>query len=107
MTIHLPEDLANSILAEVLSGHFATEDDMVAAAVRDYLRRKHGQANASAAGHVVHAEQEPTAQELQQRLFEAGVISEIKPPIADLTPYSYRQAVPTQGEPLSETIIRE
>ena len=40
MTIHLPEDLAGSIRAEVLSGHFASEDDMVAAAVRDYLRRK-------------------------------------------------------------------
>jgi Arc/MetJ-type ribon-helix-helix transcriptional regulator len=40
MTIHLPEDLASSIRAEVLSGHFASEDDMVAAAVRDYLRRK-------------------------------------------------------------------
>jgi Arc/MetJ-type ribon-helix-helix transcriptional regulator len=40
MTIHLPEDLAGSIRAEVLSGHFASEDDMVAAAVRDYLRRQ-------------------------------------------------------------------
>jgi Arc/MetJ-type ribon-helix-helix transcriptional regulator len=40
MTIHLPEDLASSIRAEVLSGHFANENDMVAAAVRDYLRRQ-------------------------------------------------------------------
>ena len=44
MTIHLPEDLANSIRAEVLSGHFPSEDEMVAAAVRDYLRRIQGQA---------------------------------------------------------------
>jgi Arc/MetJ-type ribon-helix-helix transcriptional regulator len=40
MTIHLPEDLENCIRAEVLRGHFATEDDMVAELVRDYLRRK-------------------------------------------------------------------
>ncbi len=39
MTIHLPEELTSSIRAQVLSGQFASEDDMVAAAVRDYLRR--------------------------------------------------------------------
>ncbi len=44
MTIHLPEDLERSIRQEVLSGHFATEDDLVAAAVRDYLQRKRQQA---------------------------------------------------------------
>ncbi len=40
MTIHLPPELENSIRAEVLSGQFASEDDMIAAAVRDYLQRK-------------------------------------------------------------------
>ncbi len=39
MTIQLPPELESSIRAEVLSGHFASEDDMVAAAVRDYLQR--------------------------------------------------------------------
>ena len=111
MTIYLPEDLANSIRAEVLSGHFASEDEMVAAAVRDYLRRKHVQARptgaAAAAGSPAPAGVEPSAQELQRRLFEAGVLSEVKPPIADLTPYRHRQAVPVQGEPLSETVLRE
>jgi hypothetical protein len=29
---------------------------------------------------------EPSSQELQRRQLEAGVISEIKPPITDLTP---------------------
>lgn len=41
MTIHLPKDLESSIRAEVLSGHFASEDDRVAAAVREYFRQ-HG-----------------------------------------------------------------
>jgi Arc/MetJ-type ribon-helix-helix transcriptional regulator len=31
MIIHLPEDLANSIRVEVLSGHFSSEAEMVAA----------------------------------------------------------------------------
>jgi hypothetical protein len=48
-----------------------------------------------------------TDEELQRRLFEAGLLSEIKPPITDLTPYRNRKAVPIQGEPLSETVIRE
>ena len=39
MTIHLPQELESSIRAQVLSGLFASEDDMVAAAVRDYLLR--------------------------------------------------------------------
>src|SRR4051794_41981140 len=46
MTIHLPQELESSVRAEVLSGHFASEDDMVAAAVREYLRQ-HGQARPS------------------------------------------------------------
>ena len=40
MTITLPPELESSIRAAVLSGHFASEADMVAAAVRDYLRRQ-------------------------------------------------------------------
>ena len=43
MTIHLPTDLESSIRAEVMNGHFASEDDMVAAAVRDYLQRRQDQ----------------------------------------------------------------
>jgi Arc/MetJ-type ribon-helix-helix transcriptional regulator len=40
MTIHLPKDVENAIRAEVVSGHFASEDDLIAAAVRDYLQRR-------------------------------------------------------------------
>jgi Arc/MetJ-type ribon-helix-helix transcriptional regulator len=111
MTIHLPDDLANSIQAELLKGHFVSEDELVAAAVRDYLRRQHGQArstgNAASAGQPTPGQEEPGTQELQRRLFQAGVLSEIKPPITDLAPYRQRQAIPIQGEPLSETVLRE
>jgi Arc/MetJ-type ribon-helix-helix transcriptional regulator len=53
MTIHLPEDLENSVRAEVQSGHFATADDAVAEIVRDYFRRRPAKstANPSAPAH--------------------------------------------------------
>ncbi len=44
---------------------------------------------------------------LQRRLVEAGLLSEIKPSISDQSAYHHRKAVPIQGEPLSETVIRE
>lgn len=53
------------------------------------------------------AEATTAGDELQRQLVEAGILSEIKPPITDLTPYRNRRAVPVQGEPVSETIIRE
>ena len=37
MTIHLPDDLSDSILAAVRNGRFASADDVVAEAVRNYL----------------------------------------------------------------------
>ncbi len=52
-------------------------------------------------------QEEIADQDLQHRLLKAGIISEIKPPITDMTPYQNRRAVPIQGEPISETAIRE
>jgi Arc/MetJ-type ribon-helix-helix transcriptional regulator len=43
MTVHLPEDVEKAIQIEVHSGRFASEDDVVAAAVRDYLQRRQNQ----------------------------------------------------------------
>jgi hypothetical protein len=40
-------------------------------------------------------------------VYEAGLLSELKPPITDLAPYQNRKAVPIRGESLSETVIRE
>jgi hypothetical protein len=54
-----------------------------------------------------NTDHERADQELQRRLYEAGLLSEIKPPIRDMTPYRDRQAIPITGEPPSETVIRE
>jgi hypothetical protein len=55
------------------------------------------------AGHEASA---PEA-ELERSLYEAGILSEIKPPISDLRPYKDRRPVEIKGRPLSEIIIEE
>jgi hypothetical protein len=90
---------------QVQAGRYLTEEDVI----RDALER-HRQAEPTAAMATTQPSLTPEEiadQELQRRLFEAGIISEIKPPITDLTPYRDRRAVPIQGEPISETAIRE
>jgi hypothetical protein len=52
-------------------------------------------------------DEELADQELQRRLFEAGVISEIKPPRRVSTGTERFTPVSIEGEPLSETVIRE
>jgi Arc/MetJ-type ribon-helix-helix transcriptional regulator len=103
MTIHLPEDLEVSVRAAVLKGQFASEDDLVAAAVRAYLRPQQD----AAKGAMSDPQAELTTQEMQHRLLTAGLISEVKPPITDLKPYQNRRAIAVEGEPLSEAVIRE
>ncbi|HKM52756.1 MAG TPA: hypothetical protein VJY33_05045 [Isosphaeraceae bacterium] len=111
MTIDLPENLESSILEAVQSGQFPSVDAAMAEAARLLLEQiklhpaRH--TGSAAVGHPAQPDDEPSGQELQRRLFEAGILSEIKPPITDLTPYQNRLAVPIQGEPVSETILRE
>lgn len=101
MTIHLPEHLERYVHDQVQAGLYLTEDDVVC----DALER-HRQAQQRLAAQAT-IQEEPGNQEFQRRLLEAGIISEIKPPITDLAPYQNRQAVTVQGEPLSEAVIRE
>jgi Arc/MetJ-type ribon-helix-helix transcriptional regulator len=44
MTIHLPQDVENSINAQVLSGLFASPDDALAEAWREFIERRQAQA---------------------------------------------------------------
>jgi Arc/MetJ-type ribon-helix-helix transcriptional regulator len=48
MTIHLPKDVESSINAEVLSGHFASADDAIAAAWRAFQRQQRQERPATA-----------------------------------------------------------
>ena len=105
MTIHLPEHLERYLNDQVQAGRDPSEDDLI----RDALdRHRHAEATpAIAATQPDLTPEEIADQELQSRLLAAGIITEIKPPITDLTPYRSRRAVPIQGEPISETAIGE
>jgi hypothetical protein len=53
--------------------------------------------------------QDPSAPEaeLERRLYEAGLLSEVKPPITDLRPYEDRRPIEAKGKPLSQVIVEE
>ena len=46
-------------------------------------------------------------EEFEQHLLAKGAISEIPPPITDLTPFQNRKLMDVKGKPLSETVIEE
>ncbi len=105
MTIHLPEHLERYVHEQVDAGLYLTEDEVISDALERHRQAKQGSANPA-----LQPELTPEGiadQELQRRLLKAGIISEIKPPITDLTPYQNRRAVPIEGEPISEIAIRE
>jgi hypothetical protein len=52
-------------------------------------------------------ETQRAADEVERRLFEAGLLREIKQPIIDLAPYRDRKPIEYQGKPLSEVIVEE
>jgi hypothetical protein len=64
-------------------------------------------ASPAAQGGPPLTEAELADQEAQRRLLAAGVISEIKPSRRVPTETERFTPIPIQGEPLSETIIRE
>ena len=89
MTIHLPEDLERFIQAEVSKGHFASPDEAIFQAVQLLRQRA----------------QQRTEDEWEQSLVQSGLLASI-PPRPTGAPRHF-EPVRIQGEPLSETIIRE
>ena len=84
--------------------------DSLGALSREQMRQLRGELDsrlAEAPGEPPLTEAELADQELQRRLFEAGLLSEIKPPRRVSTGTEEFIPIPIQGEPLSETIIRE
>jgi len=82
----------------------------IGALSREQMRQLRGELDsrlAAAPGEPPLTEAERADQELQRRLFEAGLLSEIKPPRRVSTRREEFLPIPIQGEPLSETIIRE
>ncbi len=94
MDIHLPSDLERSILDEVRRGRFASVDDAMAEAARLLVKQ------------APPAELPMTEQEFLQHLLDIGLMTQLPDKAADYDDPD-DQPIEIQGEPLSETIIRE
>ena len=95
MTIHLPKDLEGGIRATVLSGAFASEDEVIAEAVRQFLRKQ-----------VPISKTPMTEEDLQRHMLEIGLLTQLPETSADFDDPN-DQLIDIEGEPLSETVIRE
>lgn len=97
MTIHLPEDLERFVQAEVRLGHFASAEEAITEAVRLLRQRTH----------EPPPQAEPLSEDQWERqLLQSGLLASIPARPAAGAPRRF-QPVQIQGEPLSETIIRE
>ena len=96
MTIHLPEDLESSLRDLVGRGRFASIDEAIGEAARLLLRQQAGPQPTNP----------PDKDAFHRHLIEIGLMSELPNTAAD---YDDPDDVPVaiEGEPLSETIIRE
>jgi len=96
MTIHLPKDVERSINVEVLSGHFASADDAIAEAWRAFLRQR----TPGQSGKAI------TLAELHRQMLADGLLSQLPNAAEDIDDEDDAPKE-IEGEPLSETIIRE
>jgi putative addiction module CopG family antidote len=98
MTIHLPEDLERYVQSEVQNGRFASEEAAVAEAVR-LLRQLKQQTEASVRTTLL------TEQEFERKMMQSGFLGSA-PLHAPAAPRDF-EPIAIEGEPLSETSIRE
>lgn len=113
MTIHLPKDVENSIVAAVHGGHFPSADDALAAAWRAFEQRRQAMTEAPpskakrAKGRKLAQPTTPLSEaEVLQHMLSIGFISQLPDTDADFDDPD-DQLITIKGEPISETIIRE
>jgi Arc/MetJ-type ribon-helix-helix transcriptional regulator len=111
MNIHLSKDLEQFVHDAVGAGLYAGEEDVI----RDALTRlkqamppaSKTPARKTKANRMVEARQQPvTPDELNRRLLESGLVIQLPDPAEDVDD-AEDLPIEIQGEPLSETIIRE
>jgi putative addiction module CopG family antidote len=96
MTIDLPWDLERFVQDQVLAGRYPSAEDVV----RDALERLRGHATPAPTGLRM------TEAEFKQHLLKSGLMSSLPTP-SDAASRPVFQPIALEGEPLSETIIRE
>src|SRR4051812_16668518 len=95
MTIHLSKDLEISIRSLVQSGRFASVDEAMNEAARLLLKQQQPE-----------AKKPMTEQELLQHMLDIGLMTRL-PDIENDHDDPDDQPITIEGEPLSETIIRD
>src|SRR4051812_10057869 len=96
MNIHFPQNLERSILAGVQNGQFASVDEAMAEAARLLLKTYKPAKPAKAL----------TLDELDQQMLAEGLLSQLPNTAEDIDDED-EPPIAIEGEPLSETIIRE
>lgn len=96
MTIHLPPELERFVHDQVLAGRYRSEEDVI----REALEQLRGQAPSPTTSSRM------TEAEFKQHLLDSGRISSLPTPV-DPASRPVFQPIAIEGEPLSETIIRE
>jgi Arc/MetJ-type ribon-helix-helix transcriptional regulator len=110
MIIHLSKDLEQFVHHAVQAGHYASESEMVNAALARLKETMPGDAATPdrRAKRTRPAKQKKplTKEEFHRHLVEIGLMSQLPDTDAD---YDDRddQLIDIEGEPLSETVIRE
>jgi len=110
MTIHLSKDLERFVHNAVQTGHYASEDDVVNDALAR-LRQAMPEAAVTPDRRTKRAkpakQRKPlTKEEFHRHLVEIGLMSQLPDTDADYDDPD-DQLIDIQGEPLSETVIRE
>lgn len=111
MTIHLSEDLESSLMALVQGGRFSSVDEAMNEAARLLLEQSSPAPTPEPGKGAVCAgsarEHEPLSpDELDRRLLASGLVVQLPDPAQDIDDDEEPPLV-IEGEPLSETIIRE
>jgi Arc/MetJ-type ribon-helix-helix transcriptional regulator len=96
VTIHLPKDVERSIQAAVESGAYHSADDAVTAAWRSFSEGQNDR----------QADTVLTIDEIHRQLLADGLLSQLPDNSQDIDDDG-DQPVAIDGEPLSETIIRD
>ena len=82
MTIHLPKDVESSINAQVQSGQFASADEAIAEAWREYIERRQGQsATAAASQAATPTAHKPIWEEIEEITASVPVEEFLKLPV--------------------------
>lgn len=102
MNTRISPDLEPFVRSLILNGRYASEDDVVADALRQLRNRQFSQFPTAP-----QAQPSMTEREFQRQLLEAGILDHAPAGYTADEPYEDFEPVAIAGEPLSETIMRE